>query len=159
MAELSENVISELQLHLQQKNCIIEQKIPPDVIVLADGDMITQVIRNLLSNAIKFSHDDCNIQLYVKRITEEFAEFVVEDHGEGLSEEDIKKLFRLDVDHRSIGSAGEKGSGLGLILCKEFVERNGGDIWVESEISKGCRFIFSLPVIPKNVVKIEDEQK
>ena len=72
-------------------------------------------------------------------------EISISDTGTGLSEEDIKKLFRIDVHYTTIGTSSEKGTGLGLILCKEFVEINGGKIWVESELGKGSTFKFTLP--------------
>jgi signal transduction histidine kinase len=75
-----------------------------------------------------------------------FCEISVKDNGVGISEEDINKIFKIDSKHKTLGTKGEKGTGLGLILCKEFVEKNGGKIEVKSEIGKGSRFSFTLPL-------------
>lgn len=109
-----------------------------------DVNMISTVIRNLLSNAIKFtgdngqidiSHEERNQKLYVS----------ISDNGVGIAKKEINRLFKLDVNPSSIGTSDEKGTGLGLILCNEFINRHGGEIWVESEPGEGSIFKFYLP--------------
>jgi signal transduction histidine kinase len=106
--------------------------------------MILTVFRNLVSNGIKFSYPDSEIIISAKE-NADTVEISVTDYGVGIHTSDIDKLFRIDVSHSTIGTGHEKGTGLGLILCREFVERHGGRIWVESEISKGSSFKFELP--------------
>jgi signal transduction histidine kinase len=105
--------------------------------------MIDSVIRNLLSNAIKFTPSGGLITLH-SQLNGEYFEFSVEDTGVGISPENINKLFRLDIHHTTIGTSRERGTGLGLIICKEFVEKNGGRIWTVSEPGKGSHFNFIL---------------
>lgn len=114
----------------------------------ADPNMVKTVIRNLISNAIKFTDNGGEVTISLKE-SNGMAEVEVKDTGVGIEDEDMKKLFRIDVNHSTIGTAKEKGTGLGLILCKEFVEKNGGKIWVKSRLGEGSRFGFSLP-LPSN---------
>ncbi len=108
--------------------------------------MITTVLRNLLSNAIKFTQENGLIKVS-SRETGGQVEVSVSDSGIGISEEDMGKLFQLNVNEKNkiVDTASEKGTGLGLVLCKEFIEKNGGSIWAESELNKGSHFIFTLP--------------
>lgn len=106
--------------------------------------MIDTVIRNLLNNAIKFTGEGKSIKISAKNI-ERYHRITVKDEGVGMSEEDQSKLFKLEVKFKSRGTAGETGTGLGLVICKEFVEKNGGNIWCESEINKGTAFHFTVP--------------
>lgn len=111
----------------------------------ADEEMVNTVFRNLLSNAIKFSNtnDDINIELSKKN---DKLVLMIKDNGIGIKKEDINKLFLSFQDAKTIGSSNEKGTGLGLVLCKELIEINNGEIWVESNINKGSSFYFSLPI-------------
>ncbi len=113
--------------------------------VFADLNMIKTVLRNLISNAIKFTNLNGKINVYALR-NDKFIEIAVSDNGVGMNEDAQNKLFRLETNKTSNGTANEKGSGLGLILCKEFVEKHGGKIWVESELGKGSVFKFELPL-------------
>lgn len=115
-----------------------------NIFAYADVNMITTVIRNLTSNAIKFTPGGKKILLSAEKIDDKI-EVSVSDNGIGISEKDQEKLFRLDVQHTTLGTSNEKGTGLGLILCKEFVEKNSGEIWVESEPGKGSSFRFTIP--------------
>jgi PAS domain S-box-containing protein len=137
--------ISDLKLSLTNKEIKIHSLVKEDIFVLADKNMIDTVLRNLLSNALKFTHRNGNITVDAKIKVKEVI-VSVKDSGIGISEENIKKLFRLDTKFQSTGSDKEQGTGLGLKLCKEFVEKQGGKIWVESTVNKGSEFIFSIPI-------------
>jgi PAS domain S-box-containing protein len=132
------------RLSAEKKQLNITTNLHEDVFVFADEDMITTVIRNLLTNAVKFTNKKGEIKLNIT-INDKYVETSVCDNGIGMDEETISKLFRLDVSQSSPGTEKESGTGLGLILCKEFVEKNGGSICVKSELGKGSRFSFKLP--------------
>ena len=108
--------------------------------------MIGTVVRNLLSNAIKFSNEGQQIQLYCTDLSK-FWQLSIKDDGVGIPIDKIDGIFGLDKHKSTLGTAKEKGTGLGLILCKEFVEKNGGKIWVESTYGTGTTFHF---IMPKN---------
>jgi signal transduction histidine kinase len=130
----------------KNKHINLYSEISEDIVAFADVKMIATTIRNLLSNAIKFTEDGGEVKITAKDM-EEWVEITVSDTGVGIKEEDLKKLFRIDVHHSTSGTAQEKGTGLGLILCKEFVEKHGGKIGVESEVGKGSHFTFMLPKV------------
>jgi len=111
----------------------------------ADVNMFSTVIRNLTYNAIKFTHENGNISIYFKK-KKNFYEFSVKDNGVGIPKENIPKIFSIDSNLSTRGTNGEKGTGLGLIVCKEFIEQHNGNIWVESIVGKGSEFIFTLPI-------------
>ena len=113
--------------------------------IVADINMFSTVFRNLVANAIKFTHGDGNILIQTEKIGD-FCEIAISDNGVGISDNDIGKIFRIDSKHKTPGTMGEKGTGLGLILCKEFVEKHGGKIEVKSKVGKGSRFSFTLPL-------------
>ncbi|WP_185094422.1 tetratricopeptide repeat-containing sensor histidine kinase [Marivirga tractuosa] len=133
-----------LEKQAENKKISIEVKNTKAVVAKAHPNSITTVIRNLLSNAIKFTEEDGQIKMGV---VEEKNRYVVKiaDNGVGMPKEVANKIFRIDTKHSTQGTAKEKGTGLGLILCKEFVEKNGGEIWVKSEEGKGTIFSFSIP--------------
>ena len=111
----------------------------------ADGNMLKTVLRNLISNAIKFTKQGGNINISV--ISEQNqVEVSISDNGVGMNDETLKKLFDTSINITSAGTTNERGSGLGLVLCKEFVEKHGGKIWAESEKGKGSDFKFTLPL-------------
>ncbi|NQU87199.1 MAG: hypothetical protein HQ541_15700 [Mariniphaga sp.] len=128
-----------------KKNIKIEIKSHEEISIFADVNMCSTVFRNLLANAIKFSHVNGNISILATQ-KDDFCEITVIDNGVGISQENVGKIFRIDSKHKTPGTKGEKGSGLGLILCKEFIEKNNGEIRVESVVGKGSRFIFTLPI-------------
>ena len=111
--------------------------------VLADEQMIKTIIRNLLSNAIKFTPENGEITIKIKKLKNEIH-VAIKDTGIGIKEEDKEKIFRIDSNFTTSGTSKEKGSGLGLILSKEFAERNNSRIWFESEEGKGSTFYFSI---------------
>ena len=109
----------------------------------ADPNMMTTILGNLTGNAIKFSFQGSKIILSAKD-TGDLIEISVSDNGTGMSMEDQIRLFRLDTKIKQNGTQNEQGTGLGLILCREFIEKQGGKIWVESEQGKGSTFIFTV---------------
>jgi signal transduction histidine kinase len=105
--------------------------------------MISTVFRNLIFNAIKFTHSGEIIISAIEKQNEII--FSISDTGVGIPKNNIEKLFRLDQNYSTLGTNNETGTGMGLILCKEFIEREGGKIWVESEVGKGSIFYFTIP--------------
>ncbi len=120
-----------------------------DFLVYADENMVNTVLRNLISNAVKFTFPGGKITIQIKQSEKNnlpFVEISIRDTGKGIEEENLCKLFNNREHYTTFGTNNEKGSGLGLILCKEFIELMGGEIFVESEVLKGSNFIFTLPV-------------
>jgi signal transduction histidine kinase len=109
--------------------------------------MLQTVFRNLISNAVKFTPKGGQIRIAAKEVNG-YIEILVSDTGVGIAENKLKTLFNIDKRRTSPGTAGEKGTGLGLVLCKEFIERQGGNLWLESQPGKGSTFIFTLPLHP-----------
>lgn len=128
----------------KKKGVLLRNRTNPIHEIFADSNMIFTILRNLVSNAIKFTREGDEVMI-LSREDNEFIEICVKDTGVGMNEVDLKKLFRIDVHHSEIGTEKEKGTGLGLILCKELVEKNGGKIWVESKIGEGSEFYFTIP--------------
>lgn len=114
--------------------------------VWVDKLMISTVIRNILGNAIKFTNENGKVDIRLKKIPNNFVRVEIQDNGIGISKDVIDKLFKIEKSYTSVGTNGEKGTGLGLILCKEFIEKNKGQIGVESEYGKGSTFWFTLPL-------------
>lgn len=139
-----ENTIDTLMVNIENKNLKINFNVDEKLVAFVDENMIETVIRNLISNAIKFSHPDGKITLNCIQ-KDDFIEISVIDYGVGIKKEDQEKLFRIDQNITTLGTSKEKGTGLGLILCKEFVEKNNGQIWMESELNKGSAFMFTIP--------------
>jgi signal transduction histidine kinase len=113
--------------------------------VFADQNMVDSIIRNLVSNAIKFTKDQGEVIISAHR-DKNRMEVTVSDTGVGIAPQDLDKLFNIESKHSTLGTAQEKGTGLGLVLCKEFVEKHKGTIWIESEKGKGSQFKFTLPL-------------
>ena len=134
-----------LNQRIAQKGIVIINEVPESQKVFADPNMISTILRNLLSNAVKFSRKNGKITLNSKTINDEMIEVSVHDTGMGISDNDVNRLFMLGEKVSSKGTEGEPSSGLGLLLCKEFVTKNGGEIWVESEEGKGSTFYFTVP--------------
>jgi signal transduction histidine kinase len=127
----------------EKKQIRLLNEISKPLAVTADEDMLNTVIRNLLTNAIKFSSKGSIIT--INAVTKDnIVQVSVADSGVGMDQKKIDSLFRLDTPHSTAGTDNELGTGLGLILCKEFIEKSGGKIWVESEEGKGSKFYFSL---------------
>ncbi|MFC2114001.1 ATP-binding protein, partial [Bacteroidota bacterium] len=140
-----QRTIEELKLNAEKKRIRIQCEIQEDMHVYADENMLKTVIRNLCNNAIKYSPEESEIIVKAEPKNSQIIISII-DHGIGLSHSDQQKLFRIDVNHKEIGTGKEKGSGLGLVISKEFVEKMGGEIWVKSAEGKGCEFSFTVPL-------------
>jgi|GEM_PF-1056027 len=145
LGEISTQIILLLSQSAKNKSIQFVNEIDGNYSVYADSKMLRAVLINLLTNAIKFSSKGGKITLSSK-IIDNLVEISILDTGIGMSQNDLSKLFRIDVHHTTVGTANETGTGLGLILCKELVEKNGGTIWAESELGKGSNFKFTLPL-------------
>ena len=138
------NEIVEMQKdHASSKSIIIENNIPPDTYVYADKNMVHTVIRNLTSNSLKFTNTNGKVSIECRK-NGKSIEIDIKDTGIGMSPSKIEKLFKISEKVKTYGTAKEEGTGLGLIICKEFVEKNGGKINVTSEEGKGSCFTFML---------------
>jgi signal transduction histidine kinase len=134
-------------LNAQQKQITLRNVVPIEVSVYADANMIQTVIRNLLSNALKFTNPGGNIEVSAQQNNQE-VEILISDTGMGISEDRIPNLFQVDIRSSTRGTDGEQGTGLGLPLCKDLVEKNGGILNVESRPGKGTTIRFTLPASP-----------
>lgn len=128
-----------------QKNIDLKFETSDQLTVKGDADLLSIILRNLVSNAIKFTNKGGDITVSAKYAGEGSVEFCVKDSGTGMKQEEIQKLFRIDQSNSKAGTEGETGTGLGLILCKEFVEKMDGRISVESAVGTGTTVCFSLP--------------
>jgi PAS domain S-box-containing protein len=137
-------IIKLLRNNAEEKKIHIKNEIEQNLIVFADEDMIFSVIQNLLSNAIKFTTEEGSI-IFGSSANEKMIEISISDNGVGISEDNLHKIFKIDSHITTAGTNNEKGSGLGLILCKEMIEKNHGELWVSSIVGKGTTFTFTLP--------------
>jgi len=141
----AQKVVTLLHGNASKKGITISNTIPQDIIVKADHKMLHCIFQNLLSNAIKFTNANGQIVLSAES-SGKMINIKIADDGVGIKKEDIVKIFKIDTQFTTTGTAQEKGTGLGLLLCKEMVEKHGGSIDVESEPGKGSVFYFTLPV-------------
>jgi signal transduction histidine kinase len=144
LREISKEVLELFKLNADEKYIELIDKIPEDAAAFADQNMIKTVLRNLISNALNFTANNGKIELSAVLENDKYI-VKVSDNGIGIDEENQNKLFRIDKKFIGLTTEGTKGTGLGLILCKEFVEKNNGEVWVESEPGKGSTFFFSVP--------------
>ncbi len=148
LTEVVEGVIEIFAMVAELKNIKIEIDTPEHLDVRADIDMIKTVIRNLISNALKFSNE--NTTVYITVQTDGEAVTVnVKDSGCGIDLEDQKKLLHTDTHFSTFGTNNEEGSGLGLLLCQDFIEKNNGKLWFTSAKGEGSTFSFSIPLNKK----------
>lgn len=141
---VAQNSIKLLENNAIKKDITIKNNVPQNLISYADSEMISTVIRNLVSNAIKFTKPDGEITISAQHKEKEVV-IEIRDNGIGIPTNKIEHLFEPDQTIVGVGTDGEKGTGLGLIICKDFVEKNNGKIWAESEPGKGSVFYVSLP--------------
>ena len=143
LEQVALKAIQGLQDNADQKNIELINDIGTNIILTADENMLSAILRNLISNAIKFTPKNGKIRVTAD-IRDTDVEISISDNGVGMTQESVNKLFRIETSFSTIGTDKEKGSGLGLILCKEFVRKHGGKIRVESEAGKGSIFTFSI---------------
>lgn len=148
ISRVASEVCNTLVVSALNKNVEIKNEIQTGVIISNDKNMLKLLFNNLIANAIKFSYRGGKI-VVGSRLNRNCVELFVSDTGIGIKKEDIGKLFRTDISFSRNGTEKEIGTGLGLILCKEIIEKIGGKIWVESEVGKGSTFTFSLPKVRK----------
>lgn len=141
--EVVTHVILQMVRPAQAKKIVLNYNIVGSIVVKVDSNMLNTILRNLVNNAIKFTQKGGEITINVTQ-NENEIQFVVSDTEVGMTDETINKLFEVDKKISKPGTNNEAGTGLGLLLCKEFVEKHGGKIWVESELGKGCDFKFTL---------------
>ena len=128
------------------KGIILKYNIDDSITVFADKNMFAAIIRNLISNAIKFTNIGGKIIVSAER-KDSYIELSITDSGVGMPKDRIDDLFKIDKSISSKGTANEEGTGLGLLLCKEMVDKHNGKIWIESELGKGSKFSFTLPLL------------
>ncbi len=137
----------------KNKGIELSCNIPDELAVQADNYMLQTVIRNLVSNAVKFTHKGGKITIAAKSLPANSVEISVEDTGIGMSKKMIDNLFKLDQNTSRKGTEGEPSTGLGLIISKDFIEKHGGRIWVESEEGNGSTFYFTLPTKALHILR------
>ncbi|MBF0353062.1 MAG: hybrid sensor histidine kinase/response regulator [SAR324 cluster bacterium] len=145
LKQIVSDILESLRGNTENKELNVAVNIPENLRVYADQTMIHSVLQNLISNATKFTPRQGSIIINATTIANH-AEVSVSDSGIGISEEDLKKLFKIDAKYFRNGTDGEKGTGLGLIICKEMVEKNNGRIWCESQLNQGTTFTITIPL-------------
>jgi len=143
-----------------KKGVEIENLVDPALHIFGDKNLILQVFNNLLSNAVKYTKLGDRIMISVNTSqASRFTTFSIKDTGTGIKESNLEKLFSIETKFTSEGTAGEKGSGLGLSLVKEIVDKHGGRIEVKSEFEKGTNFIFTLPVASTKILLVDPNNR
>jgi signal transduction histidine kinase len=143
ISKLAMDCIRLFILPAEKKGVTLQLSATDNIIAYGDPEMINTVIRNLLDNAVKFSNAKSMVEMDVRR-EDGLVKVTVKDQGVGIPEANLKKLFNLASQSASRGTGGEKGTGLGLVICKEFIEKNGGKLFVASEPGNGSSFSFYL---------------
>jgi signal transduction histidine kinase len=146
LSHLANETVRLLKHTAEMKNIRLISLIPFSTIVFADENMVRFIFRNLISNAIKFTNADGKVTVVATPGKDGLTEICVADNGIGIPDQYLSKLFRIDEKYKTEGTRGEQGTGLGLIICKEFALKNGGNIWCESTVGEGSKFFFRLPV-------------
>ncbi len=149
LKELADVNIRLLSANAKDKKITLQSTVTDDIIVHADDHMLDTVIRNITSNALKFTPSGGSVTISAESDKSQFVTVAVTDTGVGISQKDVASLFKIDVHHSTVGTDNEQGTGLGLIMCKEMVKKNGGRIWVESELGKGTAVKFTVPIAQK----------
>ena len=137
-------MISVLNRNAGDKNIVISNLVDPELSLVADKEMLETIIRNTMNNSIKFTPDGGKITVSSHRDNRGIV-ICVEDNGVGIAKDNLEKLFQIDSNYKTKGTNGERGTGLGLVICKEFVDYHKGEIWVESVLGEGTKFFISLP--------------
>ena len=144
LVELIDANIKLIQANIHKKQIHLNFSAETNHYVFADKYMIDTIIRNLLANAVKFTYTNGLIDIVLIEHDKHYC-ISIKDDGKGITKENQTNLFDLNNQYSSLGTAMETGTGLGLIMCKEFTDANGGDIWVESEAGLGSCFSFTVP--------------
>jgi signal transduction histidine kinase len=139
-----EEIVGLLNSSATIKNITLNNSVPDDIIVYADPNMFKTILRNLVQNSIKFTNSGGTVDIHAISKQNQIV-FSITDNGVGMSKETHNNIFSIDTTVITNGTDHERGSGLGLVLCKEFIEKNGGKIWAESEVGKGSKFEFTIP--------------
>jgi PAS domain S-box-containing protein len=145
-----------LNVTAEAKGIQLENKIAADTSIYADREMIDTILRNLVSNGIKFTPRGGKVSITAHQ-QGDWLEVQVKDTGVGMKEKDLKALVEGEIHYSTKGTEGEKGTGLGISLCKEFVEKHGGKLWAESAKEKGTTFFFTLPVLALKIEQSNNE--
>jgi PAS domain S-box-containing protein len=143
--------------NMKEKNIRLATDVAEKVYVNVDINMINTVMRNLLSNAIKFTPEGGEIKIFTEEYSTDFILVGIADSGVGIAQENLDKLFRISEGYTTEGTGGEQGTGLGLILCRELIDRHHAKIWAESEPGKGSTFYFTLPLAPLGEYSLGNE--
>jgi len=160
LTNLINDIVTQFENTALQKEIVVSKSLPHGLLVFADNSMLSTVLRNLISNAIKFTYPGGKIRISAEKNQNEIK-ISVGDTGKGISNEVLNKLFQIDGNITSPGTQNETGTGLGLILCKEFVEKHNGKIWVESKVNEGSTFYFTIPVhsnLEEKIIPLETEK-
>ncbi len=152
LSEIVKQSYENMKQRSVQKGITLKNDIPDSIEVYADEKMLNTVIRNFLSNAVKFTGADGIVKISAYETDDFMVEVTVSDTGVGLSKEDVRKLFKIGEKVRKQGTDGEPSTGLGLLLCNEFVEKHNGKIRVESRENIGSTFYFTVPSSKKKVL-------
>lgn len=142
--ELLQEEIENIKTLAHQKEIKVSTTVGPELNISADLQMVKIILRNLINNALKYTNKEGEIIISALE-NKQFVEVAVRDNGIGISADDRKKLFNIEKLYSVPGTRNEKGTGLGLLLCKEFIELHGGNILIESEKGMGSKFAFTLP--------------
>ncbi len=153
------NCISALTGTAIRKNIEIKVNVPQTIFIEVDEKLITQVITNLVSNAIKFSEDHKTVYITADRFNNEYVEFIIKDEGIGIPENFQQRIFKFDKMFSTRGTRGERGTGLGLSLVKEIVERHNGQIWFYSKERAGSEFHFTVPSSENSILVVENNKE
>lgn len=145
LSEVCDEIVNEKSFQAQQKKIVVEHRCEAPIYLKADNFMLKTILRNLISNAINFTHQNGKIVLHAEK-NHARATIIVSDNGVGISDENKKKLWSFNGVGSSVGTNNEKGTGFGLTICKDMVEKHGGNIWVESKPGLGSDFKFTLPM-------------
>jgi signal transduction histidine kinase len=153
IVELINEVVELSNDSARPKSITLKKELPHSIFIMADKDMTSTILRNLISNAIKYTNHEGEIIISALQIKGNVKVSII-DNGVGILKESIEKLFRIQDSHSTKGTLNETGTGLGLLLCKEFIEKHDGKLWVESEPDKGSKFHFTLPLTRKDKADI-----
>jgi PAS domain S-box-containing protein len=150
--DVTENVIEFMKPSANQKQIILKNLIPADAIVFADNNIVETILRNLISNAVKFTPEKGSVVVDATADDKKYT-ISVRDTGKGIDKEKLVNLFKVENVDSTPGTASERGTGLGLVLCSDFVKMEGGKIWIESKIDKGTSVYLTLKKCPAEAVE------